>query len=134
MKIKDYVLYDRANNHLTRFGYSGDIVLYGNKDEAIADCYGNEEVIQFENLPNDKQKEIIKQLKLNKLAMKGMKITELIDELEQLKKDGKTHLTLLGNTCNGDNEELDIHFNHLEVWNDGEITGTLFMSNISEEE
>tara|TARA_R100000353_G_scaffold9959_1_gene11188 strand:+ start:2784 stop:2990 length:207 start_codon:yes stop_codon:yes gene_type:complete len=63
MEIKDYVLYDRANNSLVKFD-SGDIVLYGNKDEAIEDCYGNEEVIQFENLPNDKQKEIIKQLKL----------------------------------------------------------------------
>jgi hypothetical protein len=63
-----------------------------------------------------------------------MKITELIDELEQLKKEGKTHLTLLGNTCNGENEELDIHFNNLEIWRDGETTGTLFLSNISDEE
>lgn len=62
MEIKDYVLYDRANNSLVKFN-SGDIVFYGNKNEAIEDCYGNEEVIQFENLPNDKQKEIINQLK-----------------------------------------------------------------------
>tara|TARA_R100001591_G_scaffold66409_1_gene75735 strand:- start:5 stop:199 length:195 start_codon:yes stop_codon:yes gene_type:complete len=60
-KIKDYVLYDRTNNILVKFD-SGDIVLYGDKDEAIEDCYRNEEVIQFENLPKDKQKEIIKQL------------------------------------------------------------------------
>lgn len=59
--IKDYLLYDRANNSLVKFD-SGDIVLYGDKDEAINDKYGNEEVIQFENLPIDKQKEIIKQL------------------------------------------------------------------------
>lgn len=59
--IKDYVLYDRANNSLVKFN-SGDIVLYGDKDEAMEDCYGNEEVIQFENLPKDKQKEIINQL------------------------------------------------------------------------
>ena len=62
MKIKDYVVYDRANNSLVKFN-NGDIVFYGNKNEAIEDCYGNEEVIQFENLPNDKQKEIINQLK-----------------------------------------------------------------------
>lgn len=62
--IKDYFLYDRANNSLVKFD-SGDIVLYGNKEEAIDDKYGNEEVIQFENLPINKQKEIIKQLKNN---------------------------------------------------------------------
>ena len=59
--IKDYVLYNRSNNSLVKFD-SGDIVLYGDKDEAMEDCYGNEEVIQFENLPKDKQKEIINQL------------------------------------------------------------------------
>ena len=72
MKIecKDYVLYDRANNRLVRFEAniqngkdSGDIVLYGIKEEAQDDCYGNEEVIQFEKLPKDKQKEIINQIK-----------------------------------------------------------------------
>jgi len=65
MKIecKDYVLYDRANNHLVRFEKSGDIVLYGIKEEAQDDRYGNEEVIQFEKLPKDKQKEIINQIK-----------------------------------------------------------------------
>ena len=72
MKIecKDYVLYDRVNNHLVRFEAniqngkdSGDIVLYGIKEEAQDDCYGNEEVIQFEKLPKDKQKEIINQIK-----------------------------------------------------------------------
>lgn len=61
MVIKDYVLYDKANNSLVKFE-SGDIVLYGDKNEAMEDRYGNEEVIQFENLPKDKQKEIINQL------------------------------------------------------------------------
>ena len=61
MVIKDYVLYDKANNSLVKFE-SGDIVLYGGKNEAMEDRYGNEEVIQFENLPKDKQKEIISQL------------------------------------------------------------------------
>tara|TARA_R100000664_G_C2728901_1_gene120023 strand:+ start:304 stop:501 length:198 start_codon:yes stop_codon:yes gene_type:complete len=59
--IKDYVLYDRANDSLLKFD-NGEIVLYGDKNEAMEDCYGNEEVIQFENLPKDKQKEIINQL------------------------------------------------------------------------
>ena len=61
-----------------------------------------------------------------------MKITELIDELEELKKQGKTHLTLLGNTSNGEDDDFDIQFNNLEVWNDGETTATLFMSVITE--
>tara|TARA_A100001391_G_C4934022_1_gene242629 strand:+ start:287 stop:478 length:192 start_codon:yes stop_codon:yes gene_type:complete len=61
MEIKDYVLYDKTNNSLVKFE-SGDIVLYGDKNDAMEDCYGNEEVIQFENLPKDKQKEIINQL------------------------------------------------------------------------
>ncbi len=63
-----------------------------------------------------------------------MKITELIDELEQLKKEGKTYLTLLGNSTNGEDDDFDIHFNNLEIWNDGERTATLFMSIISDEE
>ena len=67
--IKDYVLYDRANDSLVKFD-SGEIVLYGGKDEAMEDCYGNEEVIQFENLPKDKQKEIINQL--NKYENKSL--------------------------------------------------------------
>ncbi len=61
LEIKDYVLYDKANNSLVKFK-SGDIVLYGDKNEAIEDCYGNEEVLQFQNLPMDKQEEIINQL------------------------------------------------------------------------
>ena len=65
MVIKDYVLLDRINNQLVKFE-SGDIVLYGNKDDAEDDCYGNEEVIQFDRLPRDKQKEVINQLRGNK--------------------------------------------------------------------
>tara|TARA_Y100001972_G_scaffold81991_1_gene99708 strand:+ start:994 stop:1389 length:396 start_codon:yes stop_codon:yes gene_type:complete len=58
---QDYVLYDRANDSLVKFS-SGDIVLYGDKKEAEEDCYGNEEVLHFEQLPETKQKEIIHQL------------------------------------------------------------------------
>ena len=52
-RITDYVIYDRANNSLVKFK-SGDIVLYGDKNEATEDCYGNEEVIQFDGLPKKK--------------------------------------------------------------------------------
>tara|TARA_R100001440_G_scaffold1221_1_gene4097 strand:+ start:2089 stop:2274 length:186 start_codon:yes stop_codon:yes gene_type:complete len=61
-----------------------------------------------------------------------MEITKLINELIQLKKEGKTHLTLLGNNLNGEDPEFDIPFNNLEIWNDGEETATLFMSVITE--
>ncbi len=61
-----------------------------------------------------------------------MEITKLINELKQLKKEGKTHLTLLGNNLNGEDPEFDINFNNLEIWNDGEETATLFMSVITE--
>ena len=57
-----------------------------------------------------------------------MKIIELIKQLEELKEEGKTHLTLLGNNGNGEDENFDIHFNNLELWNDGEETATLFMN------
>ena len=66
IECKDYVLYDKANNRLVKFEKSGDIVLYGIKEEAQDDCYGNEEVIQFEKLPKDKQKEVLEQIKSNK--------------------------------------------------------------------
>ena len=63
--IKDYVLYDRAKNYLIRFDYSGDIVLYGIESEAIDDkelLCDKWEVLQYDELPRDKQKEIIKQI------------------------------------------------------------------------
>ena len=60
--IRDYVIYDRANNSLARFHESGEIILYGDKEEAEEEREGGEEVIQFDKLPKDKQKEIINQL------------------------------------------------------------------------
>ena len=61
-----------------------------------------------------------------------MKIKKLIEQLENCLKDGKTHLTLLANQTNGEDTDFDMHMNNLEVWNDGEETATLFMSNITE--
>jgi len=48
-RITDYVIYDRANNSLVRFNESGEIILYGDKEEAVENCYGDEEVIQKTN-------------------------------------------------------------------------------------
>ena len=60
-----------------------------------------------------------------------MDIKKLIEELQECLKDGKTHLTLMANTTNGEDTDYDLIFNDLEVWNDGDQTATLFMSNIT---
>lgn len=60
-----------------------------------------------------------------------MEINKLIQQLQECLKDGKTHLTLLANTTNGEDTDYDLMFNNLEVWNDGEETATLFFSNIT---
>ena len=59
----DYVLWDKANDHLLRFENSDDIIIYGNKEEAEEDCYGNEYVTKLTDLPKHHQEEIINQLK-----------------------------------------------------------------------
>ena len=62
----DYYLYDKANDSLVKFS-DGDIIFYGDKDEAENDCFGNESIVQYEDL-NIKHKlkiaeQVIKQLK-----------------------------------------------------------------------
>ena len=61
----DYYLYDKANDSLVKFS-DGDIIFYGDKDEAENDCFGNECIVQYEDL-NIKHKlkiaeQVIKQL------------------------------------------------------------------------
>ena len=48
----DYYLYDKANDTLVRFD-NGDIIFYGDKDEAEKDCYGNECIVQYKDLNKD---------------------------------------------------------------------------------
>ena len=57
-----------------------------------------------------------------------MKIKELIKLLEEVENKEK-EILILGNQTNGEDEELDINFNNLEIWNDGEESITLFVSN-----
>ena len=47
----DFVVYDKANDNPLQDSM-GDIILFGSKDEAIADCYANEIVIPCTELPN----------------------------------------------------------------------------------
>mgnify|MGYP003625696502 CR=1 FL=1 len=57
-----------------------------------------------------------------------MKIKELIKLLKEVENKEKDIL-ILGNETNGEDEQLDIKFNNLEIWNDGEESITLFVSN-----
>ena len=59
----DYVLWDKANDNLVRWESNGDIVIYGDKEEAENDCYGNEYVTKCTDLPEHHQKELLDQVK-----------------------------------------------------------------------
>ena len=65
--ITDYFVYDRVKNSILKYdGHTldGEIIFYADKQEAIDDLYGNEEVCDFNDLPEDKQEEIINELHL----------------------------------------------------------------------
>ena len=55
-----------------------------------------------------------------------MKIQELIDQLTSLNKPN-ADIVLLGNTGNAEDEDTDMYFDKLEVWNDGEDSITIFV-------
>lgn len=57
----DYVIYDKANDHVIQFG-DGNVVIYGNKEEAERDCRGNEYVVRCTDLPQHWRDIILKQL------------------------------------------------------------------------
>lgn len=61
----DYVIYDKANDSVVRWEGDGDIIIFGDIDEAAADCRGNESVIPCTELPLNLQEELINQI--NKL-------------------------------------------------------------------
>tara|TARA_Y100000401_G_C8319143_1_gene224197 strand:+ start:39 stop:254 length:216 start_codon:yes stop_codon:yes gene_type:complete len=60
-----------------------------------------------------------------------MTIKQLIKELQQVENQDK-YIHLLGNRTNGEDEDMDIIFNNIEVWDDGDESITLFMSVITE--
>jgi hypothetical protein len=57
----DYVLWDKANDKLVTFD-DGEVVIYGNREEAEVDCYGNEYVTSCTDLPEHHQDELLKQI------------------------------------------------------------------------
>jgi hypothetical protein len=58
----DYVIYDEANDHVLQFS-NGECIIYGDINEALEDCRGNEKVLLVSNLPQHWIDEINKQIK-----------------------------------------------------------------------
>tara|TARA_B100000902_G_C27029523_1_gene773729 strand:+ start:248 stop:484 length:237 start_codon:yes stop_codon:yes gene_type:complete len=59
-----------------------------------------------------------------------MRVRDLIEKLRQVDPD--KFITPLANSCSGEDEDFDLYLNNIEVWNDGDESITLFMSNITE--
>ena len=60
-----------------------------------------------------------------------MIVKKLIAELQKIENQDK-YIHLLGNRTNGEDEDFDIIFNNIEVWDDSDESITLFTSVITE--
>jgi hypothetical protein len=58
----DYVIYDREKDEVIRWALGKDIIIFGDKEEALEDCRGSEEVIPCTELPEYYQTELLKQI------------------------------------------------------------------------
>jgi hypothetical protein len=58
----DYVIYDRFNDQVIQWESNGDMIIFGDKEEALKDCRGNEEVIRCTELPIHHQEKLKQQL------------------------------------------------------------------------
>ena len=56
-----------------------------------------------------------------------MKVKELIKQLQEIENKNK-YIHLLGNLENPENEDSDIIFENVEVWDDADESITLFIS------
>ena len=56
-----------------------------------------------------------------------MKVKELIKQLQEIENKNK-YIHLLGNLDNPENEDSDIIFENVEVWDDADESITLFIS------
>ena len=61
-KNGNYVIYDKANDHIIQFEISGEYIIFGNKNEAEMDCRGNEFVVRCTDLPKHWQEVLLKQI------------------------------------------------------------------------
>ena len=57
----DCVIYDKANDHVIQFS-NGDIVIYGDNEEAIEDCKNNEEIVKCTELSEHWKKVLLNQI------------------------------------------------------------------------
>ena len=57
-----------------------------------------------------------------------MTVKELIKQLKEIENKDK-FIHILGNETNGEDENFDILFNSLEIWDDSYESITLFMCN-----
>ncbi len=57
----DYIIYEEANDNVLQDSY-GRIILFGDINEALDDCRGNERVLLVSNLPQHWIDEINKQI------------------------------------------------------------------------
>lgn len=87
----DYVVYDRANDHIIEFS-QGEPVIFGVRDEAEADCRGNEEVISCTALPTHKQVELLRFLKFGRMNYEqfigGRKMLSVLEYCRKWLGDG----------------------------------------------
>lgn len=65
LKSTNYVIYDKANDHVLQSELNGSIIIYGDKNEALEDCLGNESVISHTELPQHWQEKLLLQINLD---------------------------------------------------------------------
>lgn len=85
MKKNDYVIYNRALDNMLRFT-TGEVIIYGNKQEAMDDLYGDEEVVLIQDLSLRNQQIISDQLKETPILggrMKELSTEDLRNELAE---------------------------------------------------
>jgi len=51
LNLFSYVLYDKANDHVAQYEDNGKVMMFDTIEKAEKECYGNEEVVMFHQLP-----------------------------------------------------------------------------------
>jgi len=83
MKKKEYVIYNKALDNMLRFT-TGEVIIYGDKQEAVDDLYGDEEVMLIQDLSLRNQQIISDQLEETPILggrMKELSTEDLRNEL-----------------------------------------------------
>lgn len=64
MKLEknDYVLYDKENDKMVSFVFNNDVVIYGNRKEALQDRRGQEEIVSCLKLTKKNQNILLEQI------------------------------------------------------------------------